>query len=301
MVDDKDIIKKALENNCDVFEYELMKKRTTFRIGGKVRAFIVVKSEIALIEIIKICNEKVYPYFIIGKGSNLLVNDNDHELIVLKLSGDFEKINLIDEKTISCGAGVDLSKLCTFALENSLSGLEFAWGIPGSVGGAVYMNAGAYGGEMSDILHKSFHLNKKLEKEYYDKENMQLSYRHSAYCENSFVITQAILKLQKGNKEEIKSKMDDFIKRRKDKQPLNYPSAGSVFKRPAGNFAGTLVEKSGLKGYSIGGATVSEKHAGFIVNKDNATFNDVESLINHIKNVVEEKHGIKLESEIKFI
>jgi UDP-N-acetylmuramate dehydrogenase len=211
------------------------------------------------------------------------------------------EIKLLDETTIYCEAGASLKALCMFALENSLSGLEFAYGIPGTLGGAVYMNAGAYGGEMKDVLYSVNHIDNDGNNGTLNKENLDLGYRHSAYTNNGFVITSAVIKLTKADKKDIKEAMDDKLQRRKDKQPLEYPSAGSTFKRPEGYFAGALIEDCGLKGYTVGGAQVSEKHAGFVINKGGATATDVMTLISDVQRIVKEKHGVTLETEVKIV
>ena len=208
---------------------------------------------------------------------------------------------MLDETTIRCEAGASLKSLCMFALENSLSGLEFAYGIPGTLGGAVYMNAGAYGGEMIDVLVSTTHIDSNGEFGELTQENLKLVYRGSAYTDNNYTIVSAVMKLKKADKKDIKESMDEKLQKRKDKQPLEYGSAGSTFKRPTGYFAGALIEQSGLKGYTVGGAQVSEKHAGFVINKDNATATDVINLIRDVQKIVYEKHGVKLETEVKII
>ncbi len=301
MSDLNNIVNVAKKTGCLVFQNEPLKKHTSFKIGGNASLLVVVNDVNALKELMNVCNKENYPILILGKGSNVLADDDGIESVVIKLDGDFKKIELIDNETIYCGAGLNLSKLCYFALQHSLSGLEFAWGIPGTVGGAVYMNAGAYGGEMKDVLFECSHIDLNGVESKFSSEELDLSYRHSVYSCDKYIITGAILKLNKSSMEEIRDKMDDFLNRRKDKQPLEYPSAGSVFKRPIDNFAGSLIEKSNLKGYSIGGAKVSTKHAGFIINKENATANDVKNLIKHIQDKVKQEHNIDLECEVKFI
>ena len=295
------IVEVAKKTGCQVLENEPLKNHTSFKIGGNATLFIVVNDTIALKKIIEVCKIENYPMFILGKGSNVLADDEGIESVVIKLDGEFKSIKSLDEHTIYCGAGVNLSKLCHYAFQNELSGLEFAYGIPGTVGGAVYMNAGAYGGEMKNVLFECTHIDMNGEVSKFTQNQLDLSYRHSVYSSDEYIIIGATLKLIKSDMESIKSKMDDFLNRRKDKQPLEYPSAGSVFKRPINNFAGTLIEKSNLKGYSIGGAKVSTKHAGFIINKENATSKDVKNLIKHIQKTVKNEHDIDLECEVKFI
>lgn len=301
MYDYNSIRSIAKDLNCSLLLNESMSKHTSFNIGGNADVFIHVNDRASLKSLLSSINERNIPYFILGNGSNLLVSDKGIRGIVLKLDGEFCNINLLDNDTIKCGAGVLLSKVCNFALKNSLSGLEFAFGIPGTVGGAAFMNAGAYGSEMKNVLLYCDHISKTGQEEKTLANDLDLDYRHSVYSNKDHVITGVALKLKKAESLHIKQIMNDFIKKRKDKQPLNYPSAGSVFKRPVGNFAGTLIEQCGLKGKSIGGAMVSKKHAGFIVNTGRATCQDVLNLIDHIKATVFNNTGIVLECEIKIV
>ncbi len=281
---------------------EPMKLYTTFKTGGPAELFIIPCSEDELKYVVSLCNEIGVETFILGKGSNLLVSDEGiRGKAVIYMSEGFDYINEIDDRTFEAGAGTSVASICKYALSKSLSGLEFAYGIPGSVGGAAFMNAGAYGGEVKDVILHCNHITDKGEKGQFDAENLDFSYRHSIYSEGGYVITSVVFRLQKGEKNEIEAAMHDFISRRKDKQPLEYPSAGSVFKRPEGYFAGALIEQSGLKGKRIGGAMVSEKHAGFIINYDNATTEDVISLIEHCQKTVKENFSVELETEIKFV
>lgn len=278
-----------------------MKKYTSFRCGGNASVLVIPDCVETLKKIIDFCNLKSVKPLIIGNGSNLLVSDNGINGVVIKIGSDISKIELLDETTIRCEAGASLKSLCMFALENSLSGLEFAYGIPGTLGGAVYMNAGAYGGEMKDVLVSTTHIDSNGEFGELTQENLKLVYRGSAYTDNNYTIVSAVMKLKKADKKDIKESMDEKLQKRKDKQPLEYGSAGSTFKRPTGYFAGALIEQSGLKGYTVGGAQVSEKHAGFVINKDNATATDVINLIRDVQKIVYEKHGVKLETEVKII
>lgn len=278
-----------------------MKNHTSFRIGGPAKLFIEPKTEKELSAVLKKCRESKTEYTVIGNGSNLLVSDDGISKAVIRLSGEFEKIELLDETTVKAGAGASLGSLCRFALENSLSGLEFAFGIPGSVGGAAFMNAGAYGGEMKDVVLSCSHIDREGNGGVLSKEQLGFSYRKSAYGENGFIVTGVTFKLQKGENGSIEEKMNDLLGRRKEKQPLSFPSAGSVFKRPEGYFAGALIEQSGLKGKTVGGAQVSEKHAGFIVNIGSATCKDVKDLIEYCQKTVYDNFGVKLETEIKMI
>ena len=283
---------------CEARRYEPMSKHTSFKIGGNADVYIKVNNLSKLSTILKECQASDVDYMILGNGSNLLVSDDGLRGVVIRLDGDFRKITLLDDTTIFCGAGATLAYLCKFALNCGLSGLEFAWGIPGTVGGAVFMNAGAYDGEMKDVVHSVSHISPSGEIGRTEKENMNFGYRTSVYRSNNMIITGVTLKLKKGNPDEIRAKMDDYMSRRSTKQPLEYPSAGSVFKRPEGNFAGALIEQCGLKGKTCGGAQVSEKHAGFIINKSNATSKDVRDLIGEIQKTVSEKTGYSLECEL---
>lgn len=278
-----------------------MKKYTSFKCGGNASILITPDSSDSLQKIISYCYTKNVKPLMIGNGSNLLVTDNGIDNVVIKIGSKMSKIELIDDTTIFCEAGASLKSLCMFALENSLSGLEFAYGIPGTLGGAVYMNAGAYGGEMKDVLFSCKHIDADGNIGELSQDELDLRYRGSVYTDNGFTIVSAIMKLKKAEMTDIKAAMDDKLQRRKDKQPLEYPSAGSTFKRPEGYFAGALIEESGLKGYTVGGAQVSEKHAGFVINKNKATATDVITLIKDVQKIVFEKHGVMLETEVKII
>ena len=286
---------------CKAKYDESMANHTTFKIGGNAPLYIEVNKPSQLSQIVKLCKEENVEYFILGNGSNLLVSDKGIDYVVICLKGDFKNISLLDNNTLYCGAGASLASLCREAEKNGLSGLEFAWGIPGTVGGAAYMNAGAYGGEMKDVVYSVHHIDKEGNLGTIKSSDLNFSYRHSIYKENGYIIIGITVKLKLDNKNEIRNKMDDFMDRRKSKQPLEYPSAGSVFKRPEGNYAGTLIEQCGLKGKTIGGAQVSEKHAGFIINIGGATCNDVQQLIEHIQSTVKDKTGYVLEREIIFL
>ena len=276
-----------------------MKNHTNFKVGGNARLMVYPKSTQDTVEIVKLCKERGIRLLAIGNGSNLLVSDNGIDACVMCFGSDFSDIRLIDEETVFAESGASLMKLCRFALDNGLSGLEFAYGIPGSCGGAAFMNAGAYGGEMKDVLYRCDHINADGNIGFLEGENMKLSYRHSAYYGNGCIITGLYLKLKKADKSDIKARMDDLLQRRKDKQPLEYPSAGSTFKRPEGYFAGALIEECGLKGKSVGGAQVSEKHAGFVINTGGATCKDILELCDECAKTVMKEKGVKLEMEIR--
>lgn len=277
-----------------------MKSYTSFHIGGAADVMVFPENAIILSNVIRYITDNGLRYLVIGKGSNMLISDDGYRGVVINTSS-LDSIVLFDETTIYCQSGISLAKLCRFALDNSLTGLEFAYGIPGSAGGAAYMNAGAYGGEMKDVLISCDHISSDGKIGKLNKNELDLSYRHSAYSDSDKVITSLTLKLEKGDPAQIKARMDELIKKRRDKQPLEYPSAGSTFKRPEGYFAGALIEQCGLKGYSYGDAQVSEKHAGFVINKGSAAADDVMLVIEHCRKTVFEKTGVTLEPEIKII
>lgn len=293
------LIKLLNQLNIKYAQNEPMSKHTTFKIGGNAKIMVFPGSENDVAEIVKCCNKNQIRFLPVGNGSNLLVDDNGIDACVICFDNNFANIELIDDETIFAQSGASFMKVCRFALENSLSGLEFAFGIPGSCGGGAFMNAGAYGGEMKDVLFKCSHIDGDGNKGFLERDALNLTYRHSAYYDNNCVITGVYLKLKKGDKKEIKAKMDDFLQRRKDKQPLEYPSAGSTFKRPEGYFAGALIEECNLKGSSVGGAQVSEKHAGFVINKGGATCKDVLDLCKLCSETVLKEKGVKLEMEIR--
>ena len=290
----------GIHEDIVLYPNESMKNHTTFHIGGNADCFCEVKSISALQNLISVCRENNIPCFIIGLGSNLLVSDNGIEGLVIKLSGDFTEMN-IDENNITCGAGVSLAGVCVAAKKNSLSGLEFAWGIPGSVGGATYMNAGAYNGEMKDVVSSVTFMDRNGNIQTYQNNQLDFDYRHSVFSNTDDIILSVTFELKKDNPELIGYRMQELMNKRKTKQPVNHYSAGSVFKRPKGYYAAALIEECGLKGYAIGGAEVSKKHSGFIVNDHNATAEDVRQLVEYIKKVVLEKKGVELCCEIKFV
>ena len=292
----------AGQSGFDVRCDEPMAQHTTFKIGGPADRFITVHNEQALAELLKAVKDAAVPYFILGNGSNLLVSDAGYRGVVITLGGEFKEMTLEEDGcTIRCGAGAMLSALCKFALDHSLSGLEFAWGIPGSTGGAVYMNAGAYGGEMKDVLVSASAVTADGDLKTILAEELDLSYRHSVFSGGTDIVTSLRMKLATADPEEIRAKMNDLMGRRRDKQPLEYPSAGSTFKRPVGYFAAALIEQCGLKGVSVGGAQVSAKHSGFVINTGDATAQDVLDLIAHVRRVVNEQTGVTLETEVEFL
>lgn len=287
------------EKKIKYFENEPMCQHTSFKTGGNADIFVKTADTSELSSVLNKLCELHIPYFIIGKGSNLLVSDKGIDGAVVSLS-DMDKIT-VEGECITAGAGASLAAVCVAALKNSLTGLEQLYGIPASVGGALYMNAGAYGGEMSQTVESAQFIDENLKVQTINNEDMHLGYRTSVFKNKKCVITSVTFKLKKGNEEDIRLAMDDYMERRKSKQPLEYPSAGSTFKRPEGYFAGALIEKNGLKGKSVGGAMVSEKHAGFLINYSNATSDDVKSLMKIVADTVFEADGVKLEPEVIFV
>ena len=285
--------KRNITYVCD----EPMSAHTTFKIGGAADILITVNNIDELQTALKAAEASDVPVMILGNGSNLLVSDDGIEGAVITLDGEFKEIT-VDGDVITSGAGAKLSRLCTVALEHGLSGLEFAYGIPGSVGGAMYMNAGAYGGEMKDVALSVTALTPDGDIREVPAEELALGYRTSIFKANGDIILFSKYKLHTGDKAAIKSRMDDVMERRKSKQPLEFPSAGSVFKRPEGAYAGTLIEQCGLKGRTVGGAQVSEKHAGFIINIGGATCDDVMDLVKLVQDTVKSETGYYLEREI---
>ena len=283
----------------DVKLNEPMKNHNGFKTGGSADIFITVGDKELLCALVETANSLEIPLFILGKGSNLLVSDNGIEGAVVSLS-KMDEIT-IDGETVTAKAGASLTALCVAVANEGLSGLEFAYGIPGSVGGALYMNAGAYGGEMADVVSHAQFVTSNGEVGTIGKQDMNLGYRTSCFKQNGNIITDVTFKLTKGDKEEIWEKMNTLMGKRRDKQPLEYPSAGSTFKRPEGHFAGALIEENGFKGKGVGGAEVSEKHAGFVINKSGATTKDILDLMSKIQETVLEKNGVKLEPEVIFV
>ena len=294
-------VKRYLDEiNCDYSENEPMSRHTSFKIGGPADIFVRPASVDALALAAAKCLECEVPINVIGSGTNLLVSDLGVVGAVI-FTGGLADVTNDGSEIIKCMAGAKVSRVCSIALENGLSGLEFAWGIPGSIGGAVYMNAGAYGGEMKNIVKQCTYITRSGELITLENKDIKFGYRNSVFHTNGGIIVSAVLALSFGDKNEIREKMDDLIGRRKEKQPLEFPSAGSTFKRPEGYFAGTLIEQCGLKGFSVGGAAVSEKHAGFVINKGGATCDDVLRLVDIIKQRVFDETGVSLECEIKML
>lgn len=277
---------------------EPMKNHVTFRVGGPADFFVTPKNYEELSWVLKCCAKYEMPCYIMGNGSNLLVSDQGYRGVVIQLFRQLSDIQC-EGNVIRAQAGALLSAVANRALEEKLTGFEFAAGIPGTLGGACVMNAGAYGGEMKDVLKSVAVLTREGERITLQKNELELGYRTSIIAKKNYIVLEAEIELEVGDAEEIKAVMDDLKERRTTKQPLEYPSAGSTFKRPEGYFAGKLIQESGLQGFQVGGAQVSEKHCGFVINKDQATAADIAELIRQVQDRVEEKFGVRLETEVK--
>lgn len=284
----------------NVYLDEPMCRHTTFRIGGPADYFLVPESYGQIREILNICREENLPYFILGNGSNLLVSDLGYRGVIIQIFRNSNQISVEEEK-IRVGAGALLSAIAAAAKNASLTGFEFAGGIPGTIGGAVVMNAGAYGGELKDVLCEVTVMTKDGEILTIPAEKLELGYRTSIIKKAGYLVLEAVLSLKKGDPEKIAAYMKELSQMRISKQPLEYPSAGSTFKRPQGYFAGKLIMESGLRGYRVGGAQVSEKHCGFVINTGNACARDVKDLMDDVIERVYEKFGVTLEPEVKFL
>ena len=282
-----------------IFTNEPMSKHTSFKIGGPAEIFVKINNVEELKLIIKISKQAEFPITVVGNGSNLLVSDDGIRGIVLKI--EFDKIEIEESGKLKIGSGVKLAFLAQKCLKEKLEGFEFASGIPGTIGGAIRMNAGAHGSEMKDIVKKITCMTRDGKIQVISNEEAKFEYRNSIFSQNDYIILEAEIQLRKGNPEEIRSKMDEYATYRKEKQPIEYPSAGSTFKRGNDFITAKLIDECGLKGYQIGGAQVSEKHAGFIINKGNATAEDVKQLMKYVEEQVYNKFGKKIEAEIEII
>lgn len=292
---------QLVQFNCTVLCDEPMSKHTSFRIGGKARFVVIPQDEQALLSILQLFKKESFPFLIIGNGSNVLFADEDFDGAVIQLTDGLTNMQLTEDGLIYCESGVILARLAMFALENGLTGLEFAHGIPGSVGGAVFMNAGAYGGEMKDCIARVRHLSPDGEVIETDADDLFFTYRHTSFTENGHLILGAYFRLANGDKAAIRARMDELMQKRKTSQPLEMPSAGSTFKRPAVGYAAAHIDECGLKGRNVGGAQVSTKHAGFVVNAGGATAQDVKDLMKVIQETVQAEHGVFLEPEVVFL
>lgn len=279
---------------------EPMKKHTTFRVGGPADYFVTPSTVEEVKGIVALCKKEDMPYYILGNGSNLLVGDSGYRGVMIQIYKEMSRIE-VNGEIIRVQAGALLSKIGAAALEAELQGFEFAAGIPGTMGGAVVMNAGAYGGEMKDILVDATVLTQEGEVLVLKNEELELGYRTSIIAKKDYIVLEATVKLAKGDKEAIRGRMDELKIQRVTKQPLEYASAGSTFKRPTGYFAGKLIQDAGLRGFQVGGAQVSEKHCGFVINKENATAADIVELMKQVADKVYAEFGVTLEAEVKRI
>ncbi len=286
---------------CTIMTDEPLKNHCSFRIGGNAELLVIPKNEKALCKILKYADERAIRCRILGNGSNVLISDEGLSGITIKLMNGLTDLIYLGNGLIACGAGVSLTKLCNFALSHSLTGLEFAYGIPGTVGGAVYMNAGAYGGEIRQVLSAVRSVDTKGIPEETDVNDLHFNYRDTSFMKNGRIITAAYFRLNEGDKEEISAKMEELMQKRKNSQPLDFPSAGSTFKRPPEGYAAQHIDECGLKGRNVGGARVSTKHAGFVINTGDATCCDVLDLMEIIKNEVFRQHGVMLEAEVEIL
>ena len=290
----------AVSGEENVLRDEPMSRHTTFRIGGPADYFVAPKDKGEIKKIIKFCRKEQVPFYVIGNGSNLLVGDRGYRGVIIQIFKQMSKIE-VDGEQIMAQAGALLSKLAAAALDASLTGFEFASGIPGTLGGALRMNAGAYGGEMKQVVLSADVLTPAGDFITLSVDELGMGYRTSIISKNDYVVIDALLQLKKGNKEEIKAQMADLREKRVSKQPLEYGSAGSTFKRPEGYFAGKLIDDAGLRGFRVGDAQVSEKHCGFVINRGNATAAEVRELMQIVSERVEEKFGVRLQPEVRCI
>lgn len=277
---------------------EPMSKHTTFRVGGPADYFLIPQTEEEVVKLVTLCKEEEVPYYIIGNGSDLLVSDAGYRGAIIQIGRRMSEIT-VEGSIIRAQAGALLSAIGSEALKHSLGGFEFAAGIPGCLGGACVMNAGAYGGEMKDILKSVIVLNAQGQVEELVVDQLELGYRTSLISKRGDIVLGAKIELASKDPEDIKALMEELKQKRMEKQPLEYPSAGSTFKRPEGYFAGKLIQDAGLKGFQVGGAQVSEKHSGFVINRDHASAADIDSLMRQVSEKVEEKFGVPLEAEVK--
>ncbi len=294
------LLKRLNDKNINYKENEKLSDYCTFGIGGKCDLLVIAKSVDCISETIKAANEYGVKWMVLGRGSNVLFDDNGYRGIIILINGEFSSYK-VEGNTITASAGISLWTLADVALEHSLEGLEFAKDIPGTLGGAIIMNAGAYGGEMKHVVKEVHMLDREGNRVVYTNEEMDFAYRNSNAQRKGYTVVEVVIELKKGNKKDISDNMIVFNQRRIAKQPLEMPSAGSTFKRPEGYYAGKLIQDSGLRGVQFGGAQVSDKHTGFIVNKDNAKSSDVKTLIKIIQKRVLEEFGVELQTELKII
>ena len=279
---------------------ESMASHTTFRIGGLADCFVQLENTEQLIKVQKYLSQVGVPFFILGNGSNLLVSDTGFRGVILQIGPKMNRVT-VEGNVIVAQAGASMAQIARTAMEHGLTGMEFASGIPGTIGGGVVMNAGAYGGELSQIVTQVNVVNSEGEIMELDNETMEFGYRTSTIRNNPFTVTEVILRLEKGDRQQIRERMEELAARRREKQPLEYPSAGSTFKRPAGYYAGQLIMEAGLRGFQCGGAKVSDKHCGFVINTGNATAEDVRKLIREVQARVKDQFNVDLETEVLFL
>lgn len=291
---------KLIAGDSNVRCDEPMSSHCTFRAGGTAKYYVIPDEYKKVRDVLRLCVEENIPYYVIGNGSNLLVQDDGFDGVIIEIDSALAKIE-INGNEIVAKAGAKLSKIAVKALNESLTGFEFAHGIPGNLGGAVTMNAGAYGGEMKDVLKWVKVLDNNGEMKTLKAEELELGYRTSIIVKEKMIVLEACIELHEGNRDEIEMHMKELMAKRKEKQPLEYPSAGSTFKRPEGYFAGKLIQDAGLKGYRVGGAMVSEKHSGFVINYDNATATDIINLMKDVRKKVYEEFQVTLELEVKIL
>lgn len=296
------LIDTATSLGCGVTLQAPMSTATTFKVGGPADLLIDLPDAAAASAVLAVCRSEEIPYLFIGNGSNLVVGDKGFRGAVLRLMEEEPVLQPeLGDGVLYAPAGMQLKQLCLFARDHGLTGLEFAYGIPGTVGGAVYMNAGAYDGEMANVVQLAHCITSDGEMGFLPAAELEMTYRHTALMDRDLIVVGATLRLQAGDKDAIWDKMKDFMSRRRDKQPLEYPSAGSFFKRPEGYFAGKLIQDAGLKGFTAGGAQVSEKHAGFVINRGGATAADLVALRDQVHDKVFAEFGVHLEPEVRFV
>jgi UDP-N-acetylmuramate dehydrogenase len=291
---------RSIVGEDNVLVNEPMSEHTSFEIGGPADLFVIPEDFDEVHDVIDACKQEGVPYFVLGRGSDLLVADEGYRGVIVAVADGLVGVS-VDDDEMWCQAGVTLREASEMACELGLSGLEFACGIPGSIGGACFMNAGAYGGCMADVLKNVHVLHQDGHEETIPVDELDLGYRHSRIADEGMVVLSATFDLDRGDPEKIRETMDELTRRREEKQPLELPSAGSTFKRPEGYFVGKLVTDAGLRGYQVGGAAVSKKHAGFVVNVGGATAADVRAVIAHVQDEVERQFGVRLEPEVRFL
>ena len=282
-------------------EQEMMSKHTTFCVGGPAAFYLVPETMEEVPEAIRFAREKKLPFYLIGRGSNILVGDGGYDGVIIEIGKGLEKIECRPDGTVEAQAGISLARMASRLADRGLTGFEFASGIPGTLGGAITMNAGAYGGEIKDCIKSATVLTESGDRLVLDKEKMELGYRSSIVQKEQYIVLLAIFSFEKGEPEQIKAQMKELNRKRREKQPLEYPSAGSTFKRPEGYYAGKLIEDAGLRGYRVGDAQVSEKHCGFVVNRGHATAAQIRQLMQDVQDTVKEKFQVDLEPEVRMI